>query len=184
MTRVRRGIGRAELAALVCSTLAVLDDEPVLVGGSVVSLYTDGRWVSDDLDFVTWRRERQYRALLEALGFRKRGSFWEHPSTELLLQFVNPPVMVGNKHVREPARMRARGGSFAGLSPLDCVLDRFAWYLDRGDAQSLEQAADVAAAKQVSLDEVAGWLDAQQWPAQRRKSALDELRRKVKMRRK
>lgn len=183
MTRVRRGIGRAELAALVSRTLGALDDDPVLVGGAVVSLYTAGRWVSDDLDFVSWRRERQYRPLLEALGFHKRGASWEHPSTELLVQFVNPPVMVGRKHVREPARMRTRTGRFAILSPLDCVLDRFAWYLDRGDAQSLEQAADVARAKRVPLDEIAAWLDAQDWPAERRRAALAELRRKVELRR-
>jgi hypothetical protein len=82
--------------------LATLDDETTLVGGSVVSIYTDGRYVSNDLDFVTWRQERQYKPLMEGLGFRKRGSYWEHDDTELLVQFVSSPVMVGSKMARGP----------------------------------------------------------------------------------
>lgn len=184
MKRIAKGVGRAELAAIVSEALADLDDAPVLVGGSVVSLYTDGRWVSDDLDFVTWRSERELKPVMEQLGFRKDGAAWEHAHTELLVQFVNPPVMVGSKHVRRPATMRARGRAFLLLSPLDCVLDRFAWYLDRGDAQTLEQAADVAVARRVPLADVAAWLAEQDWPRERKRMAMAELERKTKLLRK
>jgi hypothetical protein len=135
VSRIRPSTTRAELAAIVCQALARIEDEPVLVGGAVVSIYTDGRFVSDDLDFVTWRQERRYRPLLEELGFDKRGAYWVHPDTELFLQFVNPPVMIGRRHVQKPARMSTREGELAILSPLDCVLDRLAWHLDRGDAR-------------------------------------------------
>lgn len=165
---------------MVCRAFAGLDDEPVLVGGAVVSIYSKGRWVSDDLDFVTWRPERRYRPLLEALGFEKRGSWWTHPATELLLQFVNPPVMIGGKHVRTPARLDTRFGPVAILSPLDCVLDRLAWHLDRGDAQTLAQAIDVARAHGVPLDEIERWLAAESWPADRKELTLEVLRRQLK----
>jgi hypothetical protein len=176
---ISRKTTRAELAAIISRTLAALDDEPVLVGGAVVGIYSDGRYVSDNLDFVTWRSERHYRPLLEAVGFHKRGSWWVHPDTDFLVQFVNPPVMVGTKHVRTPARLDTREGQLAILSPLDCVLDRLAWHLDRGDAQTLAQAIDVARAHDVPIPEIEGWLEGESWPAARKQLALEVLRRQL-----
>jgi hypothetical protein len=170
---------RAELAAIVRRALAALDDEPVLVGGAVVSIYSDGRWVSDDLDFVSWRSPKHVQPLMEALGFRKRGSWWVHPDSDWLVQFVNPPVMVGHRHVRAPARLRTREGEVALLSPLDCVLDRLAWHLDRGDAQTLAQAIDVARAKKVPLADIEAWLADESAPPDRKTMLLETLRRQL-----
>lgn len=171
---------RAELAALVCGALAAIDDEPVLVGGAVVSIYSDGRFVSDDLDFVSWRDDRRRRPAMEALGFHKRGSYWVHPRTELFVQFVNPPVMIGHKHVAAPARLKTRAGELTILSPLDCVLDRLAWHLDRGDAETLEQAVDVARAHAVPLADIEAWLAAESAPAGRKELLLEVLRRRLR----
>ncbi|HXU71637.1 MAG TPA: hypothetical protein VN947_20025 [Polyangia bacterium] len=170
---------RAELGALVCRALAAIDDEPVLVGGAVVSIYSDGRFVSDDLDFVSWRDDKRRRPAMEALGFHKRGSYFIHPDTELFVQFVNPPVMIGHKHVREPARLPTRAGELRILSPLDCVLDRLAWHLERGDAQTLEQAIDVARTHRVPLDAIDRWLAVEDWPADRKELLLESLGRRL-----
>jgi hypothetical protein len=170
---------RAELGAIICRALATVDDEPVLVGGAVVGIYSDERWVSDDLDFVSWRPERRLRPLMEELGFQKRGSWWVHPATDFLVQFVNPPVMVGAKHVREPNRMKTRAGPLTILSPLDCVLDRLAWHLDRGDAQTLEQAIAVARRRRVPLGAIERWLADEGWPAPRKELLLETLRRRL-----
>ena len=170
---------RAELAALVCRALIAIDAEPVLVGGAVVGIYCDGRFVSDGLDFVSWRDDRRRRPVMEALGFHKRGSHWVHPRTELFVQFVNPPVMIGHKHVAHPARLRTRAGELRILSPLDCVLDRLAWHLDRGDAQTLAQAIDVARAHDVTLADIEAWLAGERWPDARKRMALEALRRQL-----
>ncbi|HEX6836255.1 MAG TPA: hypothetical protein VF334_06755 [Polyangia bacterium] len=179
-TTIGSKTSRAELAALVCRALVAIDDEPVLVGGAVVSIYSDGRFVSDDLDFVSWRDDRRRRPVMEALGFHKRGSHWVHPRTELFVQFVNPPVMIGHKHVAHPARLRTRAGELRILSPLDCVLDRLAWHLDRGDAETLEQAIDVARAHAVALAEIEAWLAAESAPADRKEILLEVLRRRLR----
>jgi hypothetical protein len=172
---------RAELGAIVCQLLGQLGDWPVLVGGSVVSIYTNDRYVSDDLDMATWRRESEYAPLLRAHGFTKKGSWWEHPNTAYFVQFVNPPVMVGRKHIRSSAldRIATRYGELSILSPLDCTLDRLAWHLDRGDAETLEQAAAVAFAHAVSLDEVRAWLEGEGWPAPLKANALRRLTERI-----
>jgi hypothetical protein len=170
---------RAELCAMVCRALAAVDDEPVLVGGAVVSIYSDGRYVSDDLDFVSWQDDRRRRPAMEALGFSKRGAYWIHPDTELFVQFVNPPVMIGSKHVRKAETLPTRAGPLRILSPLDCVLDRLAWHLDRGDAETLAQAIDVARAHKVPLAAIEGWLAGEGWAADRKEMLLEVLRRRL-----
>ena len=170
---------RAELGAVVCRALAAGGDEPVLVGGAVVSIYSDGRFVSDDLDFVSWQDDRRRRPAMAALGFEKRGAYWVHADTELFVQFVNPPVMIGHKHLREPARLATRAGELRLLSPLDCVLDRLAWHLGSGDAETLAQAIDVARARSVPLGEIEAWLAAEPAPADRKQLALESLRRRL-----
>lgn len=179
--KISRRTTRAELAAIVKRALGTLGDDPVLVGGAVVSIYTEGRYVSNDLDMVSWRPESTYAPALVARGFEKRGSYWVHPGTEYVVQFVSPPVTVGNKHVRTPDRMRTAFGDFAILSPLDCTLDRLAWYIETGDAASLEQAIDVARAQSVPLDDIEAWLDDQKdWPGPVRRQALDRLVRRLR----
>jgi hypothetical protein len=44
---------RQELAAIVAESLRACGIDAVLVGGAVVALYSAGRYVTDDLDFVT-----------------------------------------------------------------------------------------------------------------------------------
>lgn len=178
-----KGIGqkttRAELGAIVCRALAAIADEPVLVGGAVVSIYSDGRWVSDDLDFVSWLDDRRRRPAMEALGFRKQGAYYVHPDTELFVQFVNPPVMIGGKHVRVPATLPTRAGPLRILAPLDCVLDRLAWHLDRGDTETLDQAIDVARRHRVPLGDIEAWLAREPWTEDRKQLLVDVLRRRL-----
>ena len=178
--KIDRNTTRAELAAIVSAILKELNDDPVLVGGAVVSIYTEGRYVSDDLDMVSWRRESQYRPLLEARGFKKKGSYWVHPDTGYFVQFVPGPVMPGGKYVPRPSRIETAFGECSILSPLDCTIDRFAWYVESGDAEALEQAVDVAKTKSVSLEDVKTWLDGENdWPAPQRQQAFARLVRRV-----
>ena len=179
MKTIGKKTTRAELGAIVCRALTAVDDEPVLVGGAVVSIYSGGRYVSDDLDFVSWLDERRRRPAMTALGFAKRGAYWIHPDTELFVQFVNPPVMVGGKHVRQAATLPTRAGPLRILSPLDCVLDRLAWHLDRGDAETLAQAIDVARAHRVPLAAIEAWLAGEGWSGDRKSLLLEVLRRRL-----
>lgn len=178
--KIHRDISRAELAAIVCEALAELGDEPVLVGGAVAAIYTEGRYVSDDLDFVSWRNERQFKPILERLGFSKSGMHWSHPDTPLLLQFVNSPVMVGKKHVKHAAELSTALGNLRILSPLDCALDRFSWYLNRGDQQTLMQTVDVIVTQGVALSDIEMWLANEDYPSTLKKRALEALNREVK----
>lgn len=153
------------------------------MGGAVVSIYTEGRYVSEDLDFVTWRSERQLKPLMEQLGFRKKGFYWIHDDTDLFVQFVNSPVMVGNKHVVKFNEITTAVGKVRLISPLDSVLDRFCWYLQRADLETLEQMVDMIVTQDVSLDDVAHWLESEDGLPEVKQARFAELQRRVSRRR-
>jgi hypothetical protein len=181
---IHRKITRAELGAVVRRALIEdLGDDPVLVGGAVVSIYTEGRYVSNDLDIVTWRNNRVIKPVMVKLGFVENGSFWEHPQTDLLVQFVNSPVMIGRKHVKVPAKMKTRAGDLAIISPLDSACDRLAWFLGEGDAQTLEQCADVIVTQKVRLSEIEKWLKNETYPERTKTTTMTILKERVARRR-
>jgi predicted transcriptional regulator len=55
------------------------------VGGAVVSMYSENRYQSADLDFVTTAMIEELKVVLEPLGFRHSGNprlpVFEHPET-------------------------------------------------------------------------------------------------------
>jgi hypothetical protein len=181
------------LASLVTGTLECEGDHPILVGGAVVDIYTRGRYRSDDLDIITYKDKGKIAEVMHALGFFKKGMHWQHPNTDLLIQFLSPPAMVGGKHVRSPRRYRIRSRSSGGrrarsrgeipmYSALDSACDRLAWAME-GDQQSFRQCVDVIVKQRVSLRSIAKWLASEGWPSERKKSVMMQLREAVAMRR-
>ena len=77
-----------ELATIVSDTLEHEGIIATLSGVAVVSIYTEGRYVSEDMDFVTIALVKQLTAALESLGFKRTGqprpSVFEHPSTTMV----------------------------------------------------------------------------------------------------
>jgi hypothetical protein len=175
---------RRALAGIVSRAFrAALKLAPVLVGGAVVSIYTKGRYLSRDLDFVSYSSKKEIKPVMEGLGFVQDGMCWCHPDSELLVQFVNPPVLIGNKHVKTPDRMKTAAGVFNILSPLDSACDRLSAYLHWKDRQGLDQCADIVIEQNVSIPEIAKWLDGEDASAEKKRLTLSSLKRAVAARR-
>lgn len=58
-----------------------------VVGGSSLEIYTQGDYVSDDIDLVASDRGRLEDAL-RSWGFRQDGMYWKHPDLKPLVQIV------------------------------------------------------------------------------------------------
>ncbi len=187
MTRIaiHSKITRAELAAVVYKAIHEdLGDDPVLVGGAVVSIYTEGRYLSNDLDIVTWCDDQKLKPVMTKLGFEKKGMYWQHAKTDLLIQFVGSPVMIGRKYVKVPSRLQTPAGELSIISPLDSACDRLAWYLGESDPQTLEQCVDIIVTQNVPLAGITRWLKNEQWPEQTKKATMVLLKKKVARQRK
>jgi hypothetical protein len=135
----------------------------VLSGGSCVTIYSKGQYVSKDLDFIETRfaTARKIRAAMLEIGFTPENRYYTHPETDYLIEFPSGPLSVGNEPVAHIDEIEFSTGVLRILSPTDCVKDRLAAYYHWKDLQSLEQAVLVARAQEIDLKEVARWSDAE-----------------------
>ena len=161
----------AELAAFIESCLREREIEVVLSGGACVSIYSENRYVSMDLDLVNnhFAKRREICEAMQAIGFREEGRHFVHPETDFLVEFPAGPLAVGEEPVKEVDEIELDTGILKLISPTDCTKDRLTAYYHWNDAQCLEQAALVAQAKEIDLDEVQRWSEAE--------GKLDEFKR-------
>ena len=157
-----KAIGPKALAARISAKLREHGVETVLCGGSCVAIYSAGRYVTRDFDFVL-TAGYPARIIAEALaeiGYRPdprvSGAF-SNPDEEMLVDIRPAPPALGREPIGEPAVLAAGRFKLTLLSPTDCVKDRLAHYFYYGDRQALEQAIMVALAHRVGMREVRRW---------------------------
>jgi hypothetical protein len=158
-----------ELAALVSEALERAGITATLSGGAVVSIYSDNRYLSEDLDFVTAALVNELKPALEPLGFRHKGrprvSVFEHPACRWYLEFPPAPLSFGGTYIdpAECALLDVGPGKLRIITPTHSVMDRLiaaaAWH----DRQSLEQALLVAEHQRDSID----WVKLSRWVERR-----------------
>ena len=148
-----------ELIAFVQSSLHDKGIDVVLSGGACVTIYSENRYVSLDIDLVNshFASRREIREAMQELGFEEQGRHFIHPDTDLFVEFPPGPLSVGEEPVMEVREIRLDTGLLRLISPTDCVKDRLAAYYHWNDAQSLEQAVLVASSAEVDLGEVERW---------------------------
>lgn len=156
---IRKDTPLPQLAALVCEACRKHGIEVVLSGGACVSIYTRNRHESYDLDFVLSAEADRKKAgpVLEGLGFCKDGRHFRHPETPYIVEFLSPPLSVGEEPVREVREVRAGRRTLRLLSPTDCVKDRLSAFYHWNDRPSLDQAILVCRDCDVDLKEVRRW---------------------------
>jgi hypothetical protein len=148
-----------ELAGLVCQTLKEVGVIVTLTGGACVSIWSKGKYVSNDLDFIEEGPvpPRKIRDALQSLGFHKQGKDFRNPATKFFVEFPTGPLMVGDQRVEKVAERKMPAGALRLLTPTDCVKDRLAAFFHWNDNQSLEQALMVARAQKVDLRDIHQW---------------------------
>ena len=153
------GMSAEELAGLVCHTLRAAGITVTLTGGACVAIWSDGKYVSHDLDFIEEGPvpRAQIRSALKRLGFLPKGRHFIHPDTSFLVEFPSGPLMVGDERVTQVVERKTTAGILRLLSPNDCVKDRLAAFFHWNDRQALEQALLVARAQKVDIAEIRRW---------------------------
>jgi hypothetical protein len=148
-----------EFAGFVGEHLAKRGINVVLSGGACVAHYSQGKYVSVDLDFVNagFTKRARIKAAMAEIGFKEERRYFKHPDSEYLVEFPPGPLGVGAEQVREIRDLKTRTGSVRIISPTDCVKDRLAGYYHWGDMQCLHQAVLVAQANPIDIDEIARW---------------------------
>ncbi len=158
-----------ELAAIVSNALERADIVATLSGGAAVSIYSENRYKSEDLDFVTIALVKELKAALEPLGFehtgRPRLSVFEHPQTTWYLEFPPAPLSFGGAYV-DPSQCKLLEtglGNLRIITPTHSVMDRLIAASAWREPQSLEQALLVAEYQhdKIDWDELDRWVSAE-----------------------
>lgn len=147
------------LAAFISDHCQKRGIEVVLSGGACVSIYTRNRYLSYDLDFVllSFVPRKVLREAMAGIGFEEDGRHFRHHDTAYIVEFLSPPLSVGEEAVGEISLMVRSGRILRLLSPTDCVKDRLAAFFHWNDRQSLGQAILVGRSNRVDLGEVRRW---------------------------
>ena len=85
-----------ELGAFVCSHLEDSGIKVTLTGGACVSIYSDNKYQSMDLDFIEEMpvTRRKLNGVLEKIGFIEENRYFRHPDTEFFIEFPPGPLSV------------------------------------------------------------------------------------------
>ncbi len=134
--------------------------DTILVGGSVVAIYSNGIYRSGDLDFV--RASMFVKKLDESmaeLGFKKHGRHFVHPDCRhLFVEFPGgPPLGIGEDNTIVPDEVNVEGTVIKILSPTDCVKDRLATYIYFKTQDGMDQAVLVAKNQEVNFSSIKKW---------------------------
>lgn len=165
MPPINRHTSLAELAATVSDALEAAGIVATLSGGAAVSLYSENRYKSSDLDFVTTALRDEIEAALAPLGFVHTGtprlSVFEHPDVDWYLEFPAGPLTFGSTYVdvAQCIRLPTPAGEIRIITPTHSVMDRLSAAAFWHDAQALAQAKLVATHQADLID----WPEIDRW---------------------
>ena len=134
--------------------------DTILVGGAVVSIYSEGAYKSGDLDFVLGSMFTQgLPEAMKEIGFIKHGRHYIHPDCKhLFVEFPGSiPLGIGEDYSIKPDEQTVDGKILKILSPTDCVKDRLATYMYFKDRDGLDQAILVSFKHPVNLSSIEKW---------------------------
>jgi hypothetical protein len=155
-----RKISLQDLAAIVSRKLLSYGVEAILVGGACVSIYSNNKYQSNDLDLITYSSLKTVASALGELGFIPQSSrHFKHPECPFYIEFISPPVAIGEEPIEVFAEWRTSRGKIKLLTPTDCVKDRLAAYFYWDDFQAFNQAIMVAGENKIDFKKVRQWAD-------------------------
>lgn len=158
MRKISSKTTRKQLAAIIVDKLRQHKIDAVLVGGSVVSIYTKNKYESDDLDFICPADHKKIEAAMLELNFHKRGKDFVHEQTSFTVEFPAGPIGIGDDQPVEPeGKIKVDGITITLLSPTQSIMDRLAWFFYSNDRQCLDQAVWIAESHPVQFDKVRDW---------------------------
>ncbi|HEY9868954.1 MAG TPA: hypothetical protein V6D08_07290 [Candidatus Obscuribacterales bacterium] len=149
---------REQLAAIIVDKLREHQIEAVLVGGAVVSIYTNNKYESYDLDFISPASHDRLAAAMAELDFRLHGKDFVHPHTAFTVEFPSGPLGIGDDvPIAAEGSMIVYGVRIVMLSPTQSVMDRLVSFFVFSDRQCLDQAVWIAQKHPVDLERVKEW---------------------------
>ena len=155
-----------ELWKFVGKHLAKNGFDAVLVGGAVVSIYTEGAYESGDLDFVIQNLSKEKLPnVMAQIGFMKNGKNYINPNcSHLFVEFPSGPLSIGEDYNIKEIKQNFEGTIIKILSPTDCIKDRLASYIHWNAKECLDQAVLVGQKHKFNTSAIKRWCQGENAP--------------------
>lgn len=164
--KLTKKMTRKEFAAAVVKQLTEDKILAVLVGGACVSIYTNERHESKDLDFISPNSVTAIAESLAKIGFSRKNRYFVHKDSEFYVEFPTGPVAIGQQQpVKAEGKLKVGNTIIRMLSPTQSVMDRLSSFFYFGDRSSLLQAIWICEKQPVNLSKVKVWAVKENMPA-------------------
>ena len=155
--RLNKKMTLEKFAIAVASELNKHDIDVVLTGGAVVAIYSTGKYVSKDADFLSATDHKTITQVMHTLGFKNVGKDFYHDDTDFTVEFPGSQLVIGNSPMKPEGKIKNKHFTLKLLSPTQCVMDRLAAFYHWRDRQSLDQALLVAKDHPVKIKKIEEW---------------------------
>lgn len=150
-------ISLKNLAGFISEHLKKHGIDAVLVGGACVSIYTKNKYMSYDLDYISYSEMKEIEKILKEIGFEKKQKYFYKKGCKWFVEFVSPPIAVGAEPVKKFNHIKTPLGEIKLLTPADSAKDRLASFYYWGDKQALKQAVNICKEHNVDVKKIKKW---------------------------
>lgn len=98
--KLRKKMTLEQFAIAVATELKKHDIDVILTGGAVVSIYSTGKYVSKDADFLSTTDHKTITKVMHGLGFKNVGKDFYHDDTEFSVEFPGSQLVIGNSPMK------------------------------------------------------------------------------------
>lgn len=166
-----------DFAIAVAQALKEKNIDVILTGGAVVSIYSEGKYVSKDADFLSATDHQSIKQAMLNLGFKNLGKDFYHDDSQFTVEFPGYDLVIGDEPMKPEGAIKSGNFTLKLLSPTQCVMDRLSAFYHWKDRQSLQQAIMVAQNHPVKLKAIEVW-SAKEGMSDRYKVFVEALRTK------
>jgi hypothetical protein len=125
--------------------------QPIVVGGGAVEVYTAGGYTSQDIDLVMLDSAPAERILADS-GFAKEGRYWIHPDLDLLVEFPGSTLTYGPEAYQRLFHAEV-DGEFAWIIGIEDILIGRIWSgISEKRDHDLQVAREMIALNRESID--------------------------------
>ncbi len=172
-----------ELVAFVYQHLIKNKITATLTGGSVVTIYTDNKYESHDLDFISPNDQKKIIEVMQKINFTpdpKNQKNLKNPNCPFTIEFPGRITMIGGSLEKVDHETELEGVKVRMLSPTQSAMDRIAAYIAWKDPQGLDQAEWIAERHPVDLAKIMNWAKGEGATREQLKIIKDRCQRGMK----
>lgn len=152
-----RSLSLKELVYIVSGAFKRAGIETPVICGAYVSVSSLYRSSFYDLDFTNDDQVKKIKLVIEGLGFKNQGAYFQKNDCRWLIEFVPLPSALktnGNSSTNNQDNILE---TLRVLSPEDFVKDHLTKYFQSQNAESFQKAVSICHSHPVDLSEIKRW---------------------------